>query len=308
MTKFMEDSIATFLEKRREKQEKAWRKGKLHVSSDISGCLRKTCFELADVEKKQEESSLYLSSRQLIGQGLHNWLGKNLKNNYSIKQEVNLSEGLPNQWDGTADFLVEGDNGKWALFDLKITSSARRYYDLKKHERYDYTTDKNSGLPDIEHVWQVSAYKMALEKMGYEIAYVGVVYWFIDQYHHFGQKHFFDPLEIEVDCFSEKEVNKKLQDISSKIDKWKKTEVLPDYMDPIQKIIAKPSWKNPKKYELHQQIHWKEKACPYYNRHCFPPHFEGKIGEWSLNNQSGQWDYTTFQKIEPLIYPPGVTI
>lgn len=303
---FLPEIINEALENEEEGQN--WRQDKLHVSSDLLGCTRRACLEMSEFADKAE-TDLYGKIRRKIGRGMHSFVGRYLKERYDVKTEVDVSRGLPEGWAGTADFIVkDAASGEIAVYDLKVVSSSAKYYSDIAAQYYQVTNKQSSQLPLEDHKWQVSSYCYALKKMGIPATRAFVCYLFIDNYFHFGTKYQYRPTEYEVDLVSDEDLEKRFKEVSGRVERWKKTSVLPDYLEPEQKLKAIPNWRKPEKYVLEQRIDWRCKACPFYPRFCHPNQFEGKVGQFEFDYSTGSYVYTDLSggEANPLVFPPGV--
>ena len=127
--------------------------GLLHASSDLMGSLRHAQLAIAGAPKV--ESEITSDVRLMTGTMWHNFVHEALvKKGVPFMQEVKLAPYLPEGWSGTADWVFWSDEYKaFVLGDLKtIKGEGLRWIE-------------KGGAKD-EHLWQLSAYWYALEKMG----------------------------------------------------------------------------------------------------------------------------------------------
>ena len=284
-----------------------WRQDKLHVSSDLQGCVKKACLEMSEISNDIDRDQ-YQDIRMKIGTGMHNFIGRYLRENYDVQVEKEVTEGLPEGWMGTADYVItEESSGEVAVYDLKVVSSSLKYFSDMNNE-FAQTSSSSSKLPLKEHIWQVSSYVYALRKMGINATRGFICYLFIDNYYHYGQKFNYNPAEYEVDLVPVDELSKKFKEVTAEVELWKQTSQLPPDLEPEQKLKAKPSWKKPERIIVEQRMNWKCKGCPFYPRNCQPNPFEGVVGEFRYDPTDNTYYY--LDKCEgaakPLIFPPGV--
>lgn len=129
---------------------------KLHPSGDLLGSLRHAQLRLAGAPTI--ESQIVSDIRLMTGTMWHRFIGEMLVNaGVHVLQEINVSEGLPEGWSGTADGLY------W--------DATMRGFLLR-----DYKTIKGEGMRWVlkdgakeEHIWQLSSYWHALYNMGYPL-------------------------------------------------------------------------------------------------------------------------------------------
>jgi len=97
----------------------------------------------------------------------HEWFHSVLeKSGIEFKYELNLTEYLPDGWSGTADWLFWHPRYEaWVLGDLKTTRGEALFWINKDGAKSD-------------HIWQLSAYWYALERIGIPLVKgFGIMYW-----------------------------------------------------------------------------------------------------------------------------------
>ena len=292
-------------------KENSWDKENLHPSVDLQGCLRRTCLDFAGAEQRTTSSTEEI--RKVLGRQFHRWLQWRLeKMDLEVENEVKVKEGLPEGWSGSADTLLKvRSTGETWLLDYKTVSSVQLYMaDLNAGRKT--LSNKDNSFPSESYVWQLSAYFHALNRMGREVDRAMLIYVPIDTYYdRGGRKHQFEPRQIEIDPIPEDEVFSRMDLVSEVVGKWKKTWKetgkavnydLPEHIEPEQKLIPKPSWKNPQRYELHQKLDWRCRYCPFFQTSCHPPVDDEKLGEFHY--EEGEWVYKPdIAGIDPLIKP-----
>jgi hypothetical protein len=298
----LSNEINKFLRARDQHETDTWRNGKLHPSSDLQGCTRRTVLELAGAERSTTQS--YLTLRQVIGTGLHRWLQTNLEKKHNAETEVDVTEGLPDGWTGSADIVLAKSGGGHALYDFKVISGAAAFFRSGQLKKV-HASNKSRGLPTDEQIWQVSAYAYALRKMGYEITDAQIVYLPIDKFG-YGKQVEFEPWQDEIDLIEDAELEARFSEIEEAVELYRTTKQLPPHLAPEQQLIGKPT-NTPKKYEVHQRFDWRcSEYCAFYGRSCFPDWVEGLIGVWVYDRDNNGWRYEAEEKgIEPLVRPVG---
>jgi len=127
--------------------------GKLHPSGDLIGSLRHA--QLRAAGAPTIESEIVSDTRLMTGTQWHSYFESIFRQNkLAVMCEVKLDPWLPTGWSGTADWIMWSDEYKaFILGDLKTTKG-----EGIKFVQYE-------GMKQ-EHLWQLSAYWYALEKMG----------------------------------------------------------------------------------------------------------------------------------------------
>ncbi len=232
---------------------------------------------------------------------------------YEVETEVDVSAGLPQGWTGSADIILtaRSDNSRW-LVDLKTVASIQLYMADKQLERVQQQSNKDNSWPSVQYVWQISAYYWALKKMGQEVDRVAILFWPVDTYYdRAGRKHALSPRAVEIIPVSEEEVLDRMKLVSSSIAEWQSAKEstgktinfnLPEHLEPEQKLVPKPSAKNPERYEVHQKLDWRCRYCPFFAISCDPPFEDEHIGTYFFEN--GTWIYREeIPGTKPLVRP-----
>lgn len=138
--------------------------GLLHCSSDLCGSLRHTQLRLAGGPTM--ESELLGDIRMHTGTMWHrDFEDMFRKANLAVMTEVNVTPWLPEGWGGIADWLIWNPKlNQFVLTDLKTT----------KGEGIRFIKEQGAKK---EHMWQASAYLMALKNGGFPMADRFVIYY-----------------------------------------------------------------------------------------------------------------------------------
>jgi len=282
-----------------------WRQGKLHPSSDLAGCLRRTCLELAHAPTGTRPLSERTTMR--VGTEMHAAFARWVQTKGYVFVEREVS-GLGPQWRGHADliFYLRGDKG-FELADIKTTSGAAIYYANLYRE----------SMIKEEHRWQVSAYYHGLRSEGVDVRSASILYWPVSPYwDRSGKKFFPEPLQLPVEVVSENELRTRqreveagsshyLQRVQQAGGKWN-VPALPTYMPPQEKLKAIFSGRGDDReithYELYLQTPWQCGLCPFNSTVggvCTPPQTKEHIGafspwgvdDWEFTGMSGYEEY-----------------
>jgi hypothetical protein len=300
------------LQKLLEDGASSWKKESLHPSTDLLGCLRRTCLELAEAEQRQP-ATIELTRRRL-GTELHRWMQAALEEQgYQVENEIDLRDGMPGRWSGRADTLLTArSSGEVWLIDLKIVPSVQLYMADLNSDRRQPLSNKDNSWPSRDHIWQMSAYVWALREMGKQVDKAALLYWPVDTYYdRAGRKHAIEPRAVEIDPVPKDELWARMEGVDGQVAEWEKATKktgeainydLPQHLEPEQKLIPKPSYKRVEKYELHQKLDWHCRYCPFFGVSCEPPHDDMRLGEFLF--EDGEWVYhPEVAGIEPLVRP-----
>ena len=129
---------------------------RLYLSSHLISSLRHVQLEFAGAPMKSESFMSLLTMQ--TGTLWHEYIAETLRNKrLPVIQEVSVSPYLPIGWGGTVDLMVfNEDSFKWHIIDIKTTTG-------------EAIESLQAGGPKDAHVWQVSAYHMALGRMGFPL-------------------------------------------------------------------------------------------------------------------------------------------
>lgn len=129
---------------------------RLYLSSHLATPLRHVQLEFAGAPMRQH-SFMDLVAFQ-TGTLWHEHVAQTLRNRrLPVMQEVSITRYLPLGWGGTVDLVAfNEETDRWHVMDLKTTTG----------EAMDSIFHNG---PKVAHLWQVSAYHMALSDMGFEL-------------------------------------------------------------------------------------------------------------------------------------------
>lgn len=129
---------------------------RLYLSSHLISSLRHVQLEFAGAPMKRESFMSMLTMQ--TGTLWHEYIAETLRNKrLPVMQEVSISQYLPAGWGGTVDLVAfNEDSYKWHIIDIKTTTG-------------EAIESLQAGGPKDAHVWQVSAYHMALNRMGFPL-------------------------------------------------------------------------------------------------------------------------------------------
>ena len=139
--------------------------GLLHCSSDLRAPLRMV--QLRAIGAPSIQRPIAQDIRLLHGTLWHEWFhGVIERSGIDFKYEVNLNEYLPEGWGGTADWLFyHPEYEAWVLGDLKTVKGEGLFF-------------INKDGAKVDHLWQLSAYWYALERIGIPLVKgFGIMYW-----------------------------------------------------------------------------------------------------------------------------------
>lgn len=129
---------------------------RLYLSSHLVSSLRHVQLEFAGAPMKGETFMSLLTMQ--TGTLWHEYIAEQLRRKrLPVMQEVSISPYLPEGWGGTVDLVVfNEDTQRWHVVDIKTTTG-------------EAIESLQAGGPKDAHVWQVSAYHMALSEMGFDL-------------------------------------------------------------------------------------------------------------------------------------------
>jgi len=264
----------------------------LHCSSDIVGSLRHAQLRAAGVPlpKRPITDSIRLTTGTLWHEFLHEGLKRQ---GVPILTEINVDEGLPDGWSGTADWLI------W--------NKGKRRFDLT-----DLKTTKGEGMsflgtePKEEHHAQASAYYYALVNMGYPMSDdIHVLYLPMNQptWKNSAQV---GPVVLSARPLEYNALNIKMRNRARKMEQFlyefdHTGNLLNPYLaEPMERVQKMNS-----RFEVSLNPHWLTKYCPYPDNLCnCNTQKTTKIGEW--RNGDAGWQYLPrrgYESIKPNLRP-----
>lgn len=296
--------------------------GLLHASSDLVGSLRHSMLHAAGAPRIESEliSDVVLQT----GTFWHRFFGEALvKEGIPFMQEVNVTPWLPEGWAGTADWIFwHPKHEAFALGDLKTT----------KGESFRFLRDEGAKL---EHMWQLSAYWYALEKMGLPLI-KGVAVYYLPKNNTSDKAERVEPILHEFEPLPFQEVLDVMES------RWAATK---EYLESLD-YLDDPRWENPEMYitktvqespifyvteqlaEPQDRVqklwwdgkagvwnvklvpHWSAAYCPYASDLCdCSEQGTEKIGHYSPDINATNWvEYTPrkgYEDIKPELVPDG---
>ncbi len=282
--------------------------GKLHASSDLVSSLRHS--QLRAAGAPTIDSELLSDVTLMTGTFWHQYFGKILvAQGIPFMQEVKLDAWLPEGWSGTADWLIWHPKYQaFSLGDLKTSKGEAMRFIYKDGAK-------------TEHLWQLSAYWYALERMGLPLLR-GFSILYLPKNNTSDKSERIEPILLDCEPLPEAEVAERMES------RWAATKAyldalwhdgakpdrphyLNDALAPVQERVQKLWWDNKAGYWNVKLVpHWSAAFCPYPSELCNcneVPDSE-KIGHWFID--SDHEDYPLryeprkgYEHIEPELKP-----
>lgn len=258
--------------------------GLLHASSDLVGSLRHSMLHAAGAPRVESEliSDVVLQT----GTFWHRFFGEALvKEGVPFMQEVNVTPWLPEGWAGTADWIFWHPKYEaFVLGDLKTT----------KGEAFRFLWDEGAKL---EHVWQLSAYWYALEKMGLPLV-TGVAVYYLPKNNTADKSERVEPILYEFEPLPHQEVSEVMESRwaatkeyldSTWVNYGRDREWVTDSLAPPQDRVQKLWWDGKAGvWNVKLVPHWSAAYCPYPNELCdCSEQGTEKIGHYKLPDLKG---------------------
>lgn len=211
-----------------------------------------------------------------------------------VMMEVQMDCWLPEGWAGRPDWIVwDAEYEAFVLMDLKTT----------RPEAIPYI--KNEGIKE-EHLWQLSAYWYALEKMGLPLVDKFTVFYLPKYYSQDAE-----PLQLEGRPINATQIGFQMEDrwlatrkYLNEVDAGWLNEYLAPEQDRIQKLRPNPKMSV---MDLKLEPHWSARFCPFLNELCACSEQKAeKIGHYYYDLSKGQVFYLPrkgYQAVQPLVKP-----
>ena len=303
---------------------RAWHRppdGLLHCSSDIVGSLRHAMLTAAGAPRKEQTFVRQVAT--IIGDSLHKSFEKWLTQRHiPFMHEVSVTPWLPEGWSGTADWVIWSPKAQaFVLGDLKTA----------KGEAFRWL---QSDGAKIEHIYQLSAYWYALEKMGLPLV-SGIWIYYLPKNEVMGEAT--EPILFETDVLPRKEVYSIMEsrweltkaylesvkenalEFNRNWSAWGPMDMghdgyLTDELAPVQDRVQKMWWsKKTETWDVKLVPHWSAAYCPFTPELC-DCSVQGttKVGAWVwIRDGDGIGDEPYleyiprrgYENIEPLVKP-----
>lgn len=287
--------------------------GNLSPSSDILAPLRHVQLKVAGAPKREDADSLLGFVRMETGTLWHSHFERIFKRRrLPVMLEVRLNDYLPEGWAGIADWIMWSDEYRaFVLGDLK-TAKPESMLRLGQY-----------GIKEA-HMWQLSAYWYALEKMG-----IPLLNSFLCMYLPMDDSvaGVTAPLVIEgrplardlvIGTMTQRteDVRRYLASLTSLDDGRLAYGVddplyfITDELAPAQERIQKVSWVGDKyHYEVKLAPHWSATYCPYPVELCdCSTQKANKIGQWEFHPDTGEIAYVArkgYETVKPVELSAG---
>lgn len=260
--------------------------GNLSPSSDILAPLRHVQLKVAGAPQREDRDTLLSLVRMETGTLWHAHFERIFKRRrLPVMLEVRLNDYLPEGWAGIADWIMWSDEYKaFVLGDLKT---------VRKAESLSWI--RRDGIKEA-HLWQLSAYWYALERMGLPLVKAFLVMYLpLDD----SANGVTEPLVVEGRPLDRDLVLSTLEDRNRQVREyiaslpWMYNPIplepsvegyLTDRLAPVQERIQKALWDGSKfQYDVKLAPHWSTSYCPYPVELCdCSTQKENKIGHWTL--------------------------
>jgi len=268
--------------------------GLLHASSHLTGSLRHVQLELAGAPRIEE--SLVRQMPLVMGNALHTFLHEALrKRGAAYMGEVDVTEGCPEGWGGTADILQWNTGAEqFQLLDVKTMRGEGIYY--------------LSEGPKIEHVWQVSMYYHALVVMGLPMNYdIGVYYLPKNEVRGKDVEPtlvMFEPLTRATVYAEANRRIRRVDEYLNSLGVLSFPNYITDALEPVQERVQKITFdKKTETYDVKLTPHWSTMYCPFPTELC-DCREQGvtKIGFYDTDGET-YIPRSGFEEIEPNVFP-----
>lgn len=232
------------------------------------------------------DSELVSDIRLMTGTMWHRYIEDLLAGaGVKVETEVNISDGLPDGWSGTADWLFwHPEYEAWALGDLKTT----------KGEGIKWITRDGAKL---EHMWQLSAYFWALVEMGFPMV-KGFAVLYLPMNDTTDKTDVIEPTLQECEPLDREIVWGQMQarwqmtqDYIAAVLESGTDEYLNDYLSEEQDRVQTLHWNKQKgTFDVKLVPHWSAAYCPFPDYLC-ACNQQGttKIGEWTPDINADGW-------------------